>query len=51
MSTLVNLASSYLNCDLEAGRWGTEHASIVPYQAFETRDGYMTIGESLCWVD
>ena len=45
MSTLVNLASSYLNSNLEAERWGTEHASIVPYQSFETRDGYMTIGE------
>ena len=44
MSTLVNLASNYLNSEQEAERWGTEHASIVPYQSFETRDGYMTIG-------
>ena len=45
VSTLANLASSYLNCNLEAERWGTEHVSIVPYQSFETKDGYMTIGK------
>ena len=46
VSTLANLASSYLNCNLEAERWGTEHVSIVPYQSFETKDGYMTIGKN-----
>ena len=46
MSTLANLASSYLNCNIEAERWGTEHVSIVPYQSFETKDGYMTIGKN-----
>jgi hypothetical protein len=25
------------------GRWGTGHASIVPYQTFQTQDGYLTI--------
>jgi crotonobetainyl-CoA:carnitine CoA-transferase CaiB-like acyl-CoA transferase len=26
-----------------SGRWGTGHASIVPYQTFQTQDGYLTI--------
>ena len=33
-----------LNCGQEAGRWGTEHASIVPYQTFQSSDGHFTIG-------
>ena len=44
VSTLVNLGSNYLNGQQEANRWGTEHASIVPYQTFRTKDGYYTIG-------
>lgn len=44
VSTLVNLSSSYLNGGVEAQRQGTAHASIVPYQSFQTKDGYMTIG-------
>ena len=33
-----------MNAGLEAERWGTAHASIVPYQTFETSDGHMTVG-------
>jgi len=44
VSTLVNLSSNYLNGGLEAKRLGTAHASIVPYETFETADGYFTIG-------
>ncbi|XP_042881777.1 succinate--hydroxymethylglutarate CoA-transferase-like isoform X2 [Penaeus japonicus] len=44
ISCMVNLASNYLNGDKEAKRWGTAHESIVPYQAFPTSDGYLTIG-------
>lgn len=25
-------------------RWGTEHESMVPYKAFETSDGFFTLG-------
>uniref|UniRef100_A0A914NXX7 Uncharacterized protein n=1 Tax=Panagrolaimus davidi TaxID=227884 RepID=A0A914NXX7_9BILA len=39
MSMMLNLASNYLNAGTEARPWGTEHESIVPYQAFETSDG------------
>ena len=45
VSSLVNLGSNYLNGQLESNRWGTAHASIVPYQSFKTKDGYFTIGE------
>lgn len=56
VSVLVNVASSYLNAGVDGKRWGTAHASIVPYQAFETKDKrYLTIGatnnrqfENLC---
>lgn len=43
VSCMVNLASNYLNGGREARRWGTAHESIVPYQAFPTADGYITI--------
>lgn len=44
LSTLINIASNYLNAGKEASRWGTAHESIVPYEAFKTSDGYFTIG-------
>nr|XP_039265873.1 succinate--hydroxymethylglutarate CoA-transferase-like [Styela clava] len=45
IATLVNISSSYLNAGIEAKRWGTAHASIVPYQSFKTKDGkYVTVG-------
>ncbi|EZA56328.1 CaiB/baiF CoA-transferase family protein C7orf10-like protein [Ooceraea biroi] len=44
IASLINIASNYLNGGKEATRWGSEHESIVPYEAFPTKDGYMTIG-------
>ncbi|XP_077516181.1 succinyl-CoA:glutarate CoA-transferase [Amblyomma americanum] len=44
VSVLANIASNYLNANLEASRHGTSHESIVPYAAFETSDGYITVG-------
>lgn len=44
VATLINVASNYLNAGKEAKRWGTEHESIVPYQAFKTKSGYLTVG-------
>jgi crotonobetainyl-CoA:carnitine CoA-transferase CaiB-like acyl-CoA transferase len=35
---LANLASNWLVAGQEATRWGTAHASIVPYQVFATAD-------------
>ncbi|XP_055923475.1 succinate--hydroxymethylglutarate CoA-transferase [Eupeodes corollae] len=44
VAMLINVASNYLNGGISAGRWGTAHSSIVPYQAFKTATGYLTIG-------
>lgn len=44
VASLVNIASNYLNSGEEAKRRGTAHASIVPYQAFPTKDGYVMAG-------
>ncbi|KZC13587.1 CaiB/baiF CoA-transferase family protein C7orf10 like protein, partial [Dufourea novaeangliae] len=44
VASLINIGSNYLNANKEAVRWGSEHESIVPYEAFPTKDGYMTVG-------
>lgn len=44
VASLVNVASNYLNSGQEGNRYGTAHASIVPYQAFKTSDGYIIVG-------
>ncbi|KAF5300335.1 hypothetical protein FQA39_LY11192 [Lamprigera yunnana] len=53
LSLLINIGSNYLNCDKEGQRWGTAHESIVPYQAFQTKDGYITVAaaSNLQFVD
>ena len=40
---LVNVASNTLVSGDDAKRYGNAHANIVPYQAFEANDGYMSI--------
>jgi succinate--hydroxymethylglutarate CoA-transferase len=44
VSLLSNVAMSWLNGGEDAKRWGTEHPSIVPYQAFKTKDGHLVLG-------
>ncbi|XP_031844302.2 succinyl-CoA:glutarate CoA-transferase [Nomia melanderi] len=44
IASLINIGSNYLNANKEAVRWGSEHESIVPYEAFPTKDGYITVG-------
>ncbi|CAK8695916.1 unnamed protein product [Clavelina lepadiformis] len=45
VALLSHIASAYLNVGVDAKRWGTGHANIVPYQAFLTKDNqYLTIG-------
>jgi succinate--hydroxymethylglutarate CoA-transferase len=44
VASLANLGSNYINSGQEAKRMGTAHASIVPYESFRSKDGYMTIG-------
>ncbi|RFU25899.1 hypothetical protein B7463_g10446, partial [Scytalidium lignicola] len=44
LSLLCNVGMSWLNLGREAKRWGTGHPSIVPYEAFETKDSYLVAG-------
>lgn len=45
LPTLANIASSVLiSGKPDSGRQGSAHPSIVPYQAFETKDGSIMIG-------
>jgi succinate--hydroxymethylglutarate CoA-transferase len=41
---LANIASNYLIAGQEASRHGTAHPSIVPYQVFPCKDGFIMIG-------
>ncbi|XP_063048031.1 succinate--hydroxymethylglutarate CoA-transferase [Engraulis encrasicolus] len=43
VACLTHIASNYLNAQKEAKRWGTAHESIVPYQGFKTRDGFLVV--------
>ena len=44
IASLINIGSNYLNAGMEARRHGTAHESIVPYQAFKTKDSYLLVG-------
>ncbi|PVU94022.1 hypothetical protein BB561_002888 [Smittium simulii] len=44
LSTLVNIGSNYLIGKKEASRWGSEHASIVPYRNYNTKTDPICIG-------
>ncbi|XP_005319270.2 succinyl-CoA:glutarate CoA-transferase isoform X7 [Ictidomys tridecemlineatus] len=44
VACLTQVAVNYLIGQKEAKRWGTAHGSIVPYQAFKTKDGYFVVG-------
>ncbi|CZS90974.1 hypothetical protein WAI453_003862 [Rhynchosporium graminicola] len=45
VATLANIASSCLiSGQKDAGRWGTAHPSIVPYQSYKTKDGDILFG-------
>ena len=43
LAMLVNVASSYLACGKEAGRFGNGHPSIVPYTTYATSDGMLAL--------
>ncbi|KAF4087801.1 hypothetical protein AMELA_G00075320 [Ameiurus melas] len=43
VACLTHIAANYLNAGKEARRWGTAHESIVPYQGFKTKDGYIVV--------
>ncbi|CAH0040190.1 unnamed protein product [Clonostachys rhizophaga] len=44
VSMLINVGLSWLNMGIEAQRWGCQHPSIAPYDAFETKDAYLVCG-------
>ncbi|ODQ63916.1 formyl-coenzyme A transferase [Nadsonia fulvescens var. elongata DSM 6958] len=45
LASLANIASNVLiDPKANPGRWGTEHPSICPYQAFPTKNGNIMIG-------
>jgi len=44
LAGLANIASNYLVSGQEASRHGTAHPSIVPYQVFACKDGFLMIG-------
>lgn len=40
VALLTNVGLSWLNMGVEAERWGAQHPSVVPYDAFKTKDLY-----------
>ncbi len=44
VACLINVGSNYLVGGGIPARWGNAHPSIVPYQSFKTRDGYLVVG-------
>ncbi|OAX41763.1 CAIB BAIF family enzyme [Rhizopogon vinicolor AM-OR11-026] len=44
LAGLANIASNYLIAGKEASRHGTAHPSIVPYEVFPCKDGFLMIG-------
>lgn len=44
IAALINAATAYLIAGEVQGRWGSAHASLVPYQAFKTKDDYLIVG-------
>ena len=44
IALLINVGMSWLNMGEEAERWGTQHPSVVPYDAFKAKDLYFVCG-------
>jgi formyl-CoA transferase len=44
VATLINAGSNYLIGGKIPGRWGNAHPTIVPYQSFQTADGFLVLG-------
>ncbi|HEV3106773.1 MAG TPA: CaiB/BaiF CoA-transferase family protein [Trinickia sp.] len=43
VAMLANMGSNYLASDKAPVRWGNAHQNIVPYQAFQTSDGWIIV--------
>jgi succinate--hydroxymethylglutarate CoA-transferase len=44
LTFLVDAAMEYLVMGMVRDKWGSEHATFVPYKAFQTADGWAVIG-------
>lgn len=44
LATLINIGSSYLVGGVIPQRWGSAHATIVPYEAHPAKDDYLIFG-------
>jgi formyl-CoA transferase len=44
VASLINAGSNYLIEGKVPGRWGNAHPTIVPYQSFQTADGFLVVG-------
>lgn len=44
ISILANVGMSWINMGKEAQRMGTAHPTIVPYEAFRTKDSFLVVG-------
>ncbi len=44
VASLINAGSNYLIGGMVPQRWGNAHPSIVPYQSFQTADGFIVVG-------
>lgn len=43
LASMTNLAQYYLTSGIAPKRYGNAHSTIVPYQAFQTKDGYIAV--------
>ncbi|OAL37354.1 hypothetical protein AYO20_03203 [Fonsecaea nubica] len=46
VSLLINVGMDWVNSGQEAQRWGTAHPSVVPYDAWKTKDSHIVTGAS-----
>lgn len=44
VASLINVGSNYLIAGTIPRRWGNAHPTIVPYQSFQTADGFLVLG-------
>ena len=44
LATLINIGSNYLIGGIIPRRWGSAHPNIVPYEAYQAKDGYLVFG-------
>ena len=43
VAIMANMASNYLTTGVAPKRWGTAHPNVVPYQTFQTQDGWIIV--------